>query len=228
MNAAAVPYLAETCELPVKPAIPYAFLYRNDEILEYFLKRKVTGIPSLHLLLNKEYYDEWGRDRIVDLMKKIIDNSSKDGVPSGIVFQSIDALDPDQWTALYVSIQSGLPDFTKILLQLGANPAASASNTPLHLAAKLGDETLMKDLVEALQKPQDINVENSDGDTPLDLAIENKHNHIMKLLLTSPKCSVNVNMSTFKDMAIVNPDTMQILLRRRLRAFSLLGNGKKS
>jgi ankyrin len=68
------------------------------------------------------------------------------------------------------------------LLESGASPnlADSSGNTPLHIAAAAGDNSLAQVL---LTKKPDIDKKNLDGKTPLFIAMQNNNEGLVKLLL---------------------------------------------
>ena len=64
-------------------------------------------------------------------------------------------------------------------LARGQDPANEAGLTPLHVAASQGH----KDVAESrIAKGADINARTGSGETPLALAIEKKHESVVKLL----------------------------------------------
>jgi ankyrin repeat protein len=219
MNSSAVPYLVEECKLPIKPAIPYAFMYRQDSILAYLLNKDfIGGIPTLHLLINKSLLEDWGRERMTDLIKKIMESKE---IVDIHMSPHIDVLDYHHRSPLYCAVSNGYLDFVKILLNLGANPAVASPYTPLHAAAKLGDEQIMAELVNYLRSPLDINVVDVDGRSAFDIAAAEKHDNVVQLLINSTVCHLNVNFTKVKELSAEQPELAQSLLKKRLKSFTV-------
>ncbi|KAF5281783.1 hypothetical protein FQR65_LT14530 [Abscondita terminalis] len=86
-------------------------------------------------------------------------------------------------TPLLIAISGGHTENVTILLEKGANVFAEdiGGNTCLHLAAACGDDdALMQTL---LTKGLDVNKKNNDGDSCLQVAIENSSTKVVKMLL---------------------------------------------
>ncbi len=67
------------------------------------------------------------------------------------------------------------------------------NNTPLHLAANLGQTAIVELLIQA---GADVNAQNKQGQTPLDLATQKKHTEIINLLAPIVQENVTIGVGT--------------------------------
>ena len=126
--------------------------------------------------------------------------------------------DPDKEPALYQAVQNKNIEFTKLLLEIGANPNLKCSMAtsykdyiPLNAAVENKDIEMVKLLLE---KGADVNMRNKESDTPLVKAIKNKDTEMVKLLLEK---GADINkgsdeIQTPLNAAIENKDTEMVKL----------------
>ncbi|MFS8004595.1 putative non-specific serine/threonine protein kinase [Helianthus anomalus] len=94
----------------------------------------------------------------------------------------VDAVTKDGNTALHLAVEERRRDCARILLNCGARfdiCNSSAGETPLHIAAALGDESMVKLLI---QKGANKNIQNRDRKTAYDVAVEHGHTRLYEAL----------------------------------------------
>ncbi|KAK9079248.1 hypothetical protein SSX86_000918 [Deinandra increscens subsp. villosa] len=94
----------------------------------------------------------------------------------------VDAVTKDGHTALHLAVEERRRDCARLLLTNGARVDicnSSAGETPLHIATALGDENMVKLL---LQKGANKNIQNRDGKTAYDVAVEHGHTRLFDAL----------------------------------------------
>lgn len=94
---------------------------------------------------------------------------------------NINAQNSNGWTPLMFAIGSAHSDLVKLLLKIGADPNAPAKHgmTPLMEAALRNDTTIATLLLDANAA---LDITNRSGKTALDIAAENGHKDMVKLL----------------------------------------------
>ncbi|MCK0154297.1 ankyrin repeat domain-containing protein [Alcanivorax sp. S6407] len=100
------------------------------------------------------------------------DNGQKDAILALIGAQAeINATTSDGYSALYYAAGSNHPDVVTMLMAAGANPELGAGRyqwTPVHKAAQEGNYEVLENL---LKYGANANARDTDGDTPMDLAM---------------------------------------------------------
>ena len=98
----------------------------------------------------------------------------------------INAMDASQLSPLWAAVSNGHPGAVELLCQRGADISVQANTmkehskwTLLHEAANIGDETILKIL---LDYKADINAKTSTDFTPLNVALAMKHSKVVKQL----------------------------------------------
>lgn len=97
----------------------------------------------------------------------------------------IDQPDKSGRTALHWAAISGHREAAELLVEKGANLMATTSSamTPMHGAAEGGRVEVIRLFLEKAPSKDDLcNARDADGKTPFDLAVQNKHNAVCKLL----------------------------------------------
>ena len=102
-------------------------------------------------------------------------------------------LNKDEDCLLHIACQWGDVNIVRYLItDERFNPSVQISiseNTPLHIAAKYGQD---KTIVQLLSKECNPNIQNSEGDTPLHSAIRQGKTAVVSCLLTYQQCDPNV------------------------------------
>ncbi|KAK2788475.1 hypothetical protein FQN53_003621 [Emmonsiellopsis sp. PD_33] len=92
--------------------------------------------------------------------------------------------DHDGWTSLHWAAKCGHAEVVKLLLDTGkADPTCQnrPGRTALGIAAIFGHEGVVKLLLDNC-KPDDINIKDKSGETPLDIAVSRGYTHIAEML----------------------------------------------
>ncbi|XP_076937554.1 protein VAPYRIN-like [Bidens hawaiensis] len=95
---------------------------------------------------------------------------------------NVDAVTKDGNTALHLAVEERRQDCARLLLASGARfdvCSAGAGETPLHIAAALGDEHMVNLLI---QKGANKNIQNRDKKTAYDVAAEHGHTRLYDVL----------------------------------------------
>ncbi|KAI3688006.1 hypothetical protein L1987_81712 [Smallanthus sonchifolius] len=103
---------------------------------------------------------------------------------------NVDAVTKDGNTALHLAVEERRRDCARLLLTSGAQfdiCNSSAGETPLHIAAALGDENMVKLLI---QMGANKNIQNRDRKTAYDVAVEHGHTRLFDALGLADTLSV--------------------------------------
>lgn len=99
----------------------------------------------------------------------------------------LDALDEEQNTALMLACNHGCPEVVKYLLQAGADMTLKGDDgmTCLHMATQNGHLECVQAILNQNNMPRKfLNLQDEGGWTPLVWACENKHEEVIRFLLT--------------------------------------------
>jgi len=147
--------------------VSIALLSHNKLILALLVGDKKAALPPLHLAL--ELNDS-------EIIKALLQQQMS---------VSIESLDEQQRTPFYVSVEKGNIETARLLLEKGANPDVACGSerlTALHIAARRGDVTMLKYLLQT-EVISLIDTQNAEGDTPLHLAVKTRDENTILLLL---------------------------------------------
>lgn len=169
-------------------------------------KKDNTGRNVLHNLAADKHCN-WGRDVIVELLRRDIAIDGPDGQDEGkrsplhwaastgkkelcemllrrqrAPKANVNAVEIRQKTALHLAVAHGRDDIVELLLMYGANVMAKSDGswTPLHNACEQGSVKVVKTLLTA---GADINVKTLAGMTPLHVAAQAGHLDVINCLL---------------------------------------------
>lgn len=180
-------------EEEMKP-LQYACFLGNIEVVKVLLEHGAsvndfgntsdsTQRGSLHFALDADHSD-------VALL--MLEKGAKDRVASCETFHAFRKYKlPTEWggswtclSALHIAIIKNLPEVVNKLMIVGDGKIAvkaSGSNSCLHLAARDGNEAMVKLLLSHGAKSV-LGVKDQFGKTPKDVAIANKHDNLVELL----------------------------------------------
>ena len=88
-------------------------------------------------------------------------------------------------TALHLAVLTEQPMVVEQLMDAGADPNSQDRNgqTAIHLCAANGDNRCLTKIIHAKPKNLDLEIKNYDGLTALHLAVQRKHQSIVKSLI---------------------------------------------
>ena len=95
----------------------------------------------------------------------------------------INPVDAKGYTPLHIAVLADNTSLVSVLLKAGADPLKkdAEGNIALHLAIRISSIKTVQQLLELY--PQDLDVENKRGETPLTIAIDNQNTDILRLLI---------------------------------------------
>ena len=162
---------------------------------------------ALHALLLSP-----GRDTVAkDIVELLLNNGAR-----------VDTKNREGNDALLLACSKGFTKVVQVLLQAGSNPRVvnDLGNTIVHMCAMTGHSELL-DMLLDLEVPF-INLSNSDGDTPLHLAIKNNHAEVAAVLIrkgssilsknSAGKTPIDLVSQTEKNIfAVKHPDLVKLI-----------------
>lgn len=174
--------------------------------LELFEALKAGKIPTVKNLLKKgvkpKYKDEFGTTPLRLAVSK--------GWASMVLELIEYGADPHEkgkrgLTLLHTAAAEGLIDVAKVLVKAGISPSKTTKTgwTPLHVSARYGHWQLVQYF---LQQGVDPNAKNKDGRTALGLAINLRHQGVIKILsrVTSVRSSDQIRMAKLQALRAKN------------------------
>src|SRR3990167_6275075 len=95
----------------------------------------------------------------------------------------INPVDAKGYTPLHIAVLADNTSLVSVLLKAGADPLKkdAEGNIAFHLAIRISSIKTVQQLLELY--PQDLDVENKRGETPLTIAIDNQNTDILRLLI---------------------------------------------
>ena len=127
------------------------------------------------------------------IIKVLLEMKCSTNIPNkkGVTAQNI-PLNKDGDCLLHIACQWGDVDIVKYLITYeNCNPSIHSStseNTPLHIAAKYGQE----EIIVQLSNKCDLNATNKEGDTPLHIAVRQSETAAISKLLAHQVCNLNI------------------------------------
>ena len=158
----------------------------TDERFNPSVRSSTSGNTPLHIACYR---------KSLDIIKLLLEWKCNTSIPNkkGETAQDI-PLNEDGDSLLHIACQWCNVDIVRYLVtDERFNPSVQSSiseNTPLHIAAKYGQD---KTIVQLLSyKECNLNIQNSEGDTPLHSAIRQGKTAVVSCLLTYQQCDPNV------------------------------------